>query len=115
MLEKDIVKEIGEKYNLTEKQSMEMYNQFIDEYLMFNLYNMDWQFLNYPGLGVFSMSLSTIRARMHKTKIFIDKIKDKEISANVLKKAENDLKKYEKIDGYINSYLKKYKHKKLNG
>ena len=36
MLEKDIIKRIGEKYNLTDDQSMEMYNQFIDEYLMFN-------------------------------------------------------------------------------
>ena len=34
MLEKEIVKKIGEKYNLSDKQSMEMYNQFIEEYLM---------------------------------------------------------------------------------
>jgi len=111
MLEKDIVKRIGEKYKLTEKQSMDMYNQFIDEYLMYNLYNINWQFLNYPGLGVFSVNLSPIIARSIKTQQALEKEQD----PRVRKRLENQLVKYQKLRGFITEYNAKHKHKRMKG
>ena len=111
MLEKEIVKKIGEKYKLTEKQSMEMYNQFIEEYLMFNLYDINWQFLNYPGLGVFSVNLSPVIARQIKTQQALDKEED----VRVKKRLENQLNKYKKLRGFITEYNTKHKHKRMKG
>lgn len=111
MLEKDIVKRIGEKYNLTDDQSMEMYNQFIDEYLMFNLYNIDWQFLNYPGLGVFCVNLSPVIARQIKANQLLEKETDEKQRVKIIKK----IKKYEKLRGFITEYNLKFKHKRMKG
>lgn len=111
MLEKEIVKKIGEKYNLSDKQSMEMYNQFIEEYLMFNLYNIDWQFLNYPGLGVFSANLSPIVARQIKAEQALAREED----PRVKKRLEKQLVKYKKLRGFITEYNEKHKHKRMKG
>lgn len=111
MLEKDIVKKVGEKYKLTEKQSMEMYNQFIEDYLMFNLYNIDWQFLNYPGLGVFCVNLSPVIARMINTQKAIAK----ESHPKKIPKLIRQMKMYERLKGYITEYNAKHKHKRMKG
>lgn len=111
MLEKDIVKRIGEKYKLSDKQALEMYNQFIDEYLMYNLYDIRWQFLNYPGLGVFSVNLSPIIARSIKAQQALDKEED----PRVRKRLENQLVKYQKLRDFITEYNAKHKHKRMKG
>ena len=105
MLEKEIVKKIGEKYNLSDKQSIEMYNQFIEEY------NIDWQFLNYPGLGVFSANLSPIVARQIKAEQALAREED----PRVKKRLEKQLVKYKKLRGFITEYNEKHKHKRMKG